>query len=190
MKAALEELAAVGYGALSLDGVARRAGVHKTTLYRRWGNRESLILEAMLERGSERVPIPDTGSLRGDLLQLGKEIVDSIVDSPEVQGTARAVASIADPESPLAEASRRFWQIRLELAREIAERAISRGEIPPDTDPKLVIEAVVAPIYFRLLMTREELDDQFLEGLTALLAPGRRARSSASIRSGRSNTSP
>ena len=55
---------------------------------------------------------------------------------------------------------------------------------------KLVIEAVVATIYFRLLMTREDLDDQFLEGLTALLAPGRRARSSASIRSGRSNTSP
>jgi hypothetical protein len=114
---------------------------------------------------------------RSDLLELGKEIVASIVDAPEVEGTARAVASIADRESPLAEASRRFWNIRFELAGEIVERAIARGEIPPDTDPGVVLEAVIAPIYFRLLMTGEKLDGEFLERLTELLAAGASARS-------------
>jgi AcrR family transcriptional regulator len=175
LNAALEELAAVGYGSLSLEGVARRAGVHKTTLYRRWGNRENLILDAMLERGSERVPIPDTGSLRTDLLELGKAIASS-VRAPEVEGTTRAIASIADRDSPLAEASRRFWGIRLELDGQVVERAISRGEIPPGTDPALVVEAVIAPIYFRLLMTDEKLDENFLENLSGLVAAGARAQ--------------
>jgi AcrR family transcriptional regulator len=175
LEAALEELAAVGYGSLSLDGVARRAGVHKTTLYRRWGNRENLILDAMLDRGAERVPIPDTGSLRSDLAELGKAIAAS-VRAPEVEGTTRAIASIADRDSPLAEASRRFWAIRLELDGQVVERAIARGEIPPDTDPALVVEAVIAPIYFRLLMTDEKLDEKFVETLSRLVAAGARAR--------------
>jgi Tetracyclin repressor-like, C-terminal domain len=56
------------------------------------------------------------------------------------------------------------------------ERAIARGEIPPDTDPGVVLEAVIAPIYFRLLMTGEKLDGEFLERLTELLAAGASAR--------------
>jgi hypothetical protein len=92
------------------------------------------------------------------LLELGREIVASIVDAPEVEGTARAVASIADRDSPLAEASRRFWSIRLRLATDIVERAVSRGEVPSDTDASVLVETVVAPIYFRLLMTREGLE--------------------------------
>ena len=60
--ATLAELGERGYAALSLDSVARRAGVHKTTLYRRWGTREELVLEAMLERAGEHISVPDTGS--------------------------------------------------------------------------------------------------------------------------------
>src|SRR6266511_5046821 len=66
--ATLAELAERGYAALSLESIARRAGVHKTTLYRRWGTREELVLEAMLARAGEHISVPDTGSLRGDLL--------------------------------------------------------------------------------------------------------------------------
>jgi hypothetical protein len=57
----------------------------------------------------------------------------------------------------LAEASHRFWSTRLELAGQIVERAISRGEVPPETDAGLVVETVIAPIYFRLLMSGEKL---------------------------------
>src|ERR1051325_7702158 len=66
----LAELASVGFHAPRLERIAKRAGVNKTTLYRRWGTREVLMLEAITERASVKVPIPDTGSLRGDLLIL------------------------------------------------------------------------------------------------------------------------
>jgi AcrR family transcriptional regulator len=169
MKATLAELAEAGYGSLSLDGVATRAGVHKTTIYRRWGSRESLVLDALLERGRETVPIPDTGSLRADLFTYGREIAESLKD-PGVDGTVRAIASIGDDDSPLAQTSRRFWEERFRLAGAMVERAIERGEVPPETDPRVVVEAMVAAIYFRLLLSREKLDRRFLRGIAELAA--------------------
>jgi AcrR family transcriptional regulator len=169
LAAALEELAAAGFAAFSVDGVAARAGVHKTTVYRRWRTRENLLLEAMLERGREQVPIPDTGSLRSDLLAYGRAIMASL-RTPESEGAVRAVASIADPDSPIAQASRSFWAARYDLAGEIVDRAIARGEIPRDADPHVVIEAIVAPIYFRLLLRADKLDRRFLERLADFAA--------------------
>lgn len=172
--AAVEELAAVGYASFSVDGVAERAGVHKTTVYRRWHNRENLLLEAMLERGREQVPIPDTGSLRSDLLAYGKAIAAG-VRAPEIEAAVRAVASIGDPASPITKASRRFWAARLDLASQIVDRAIARQEVPAGVDPRVVIEAILAPIYFRLLMSGDKLDQGFLEHLTEFTAAAARA---------------
>jgi AcrR family transcriptional regulator len=182
LQAALEELAAVGYASLSFEGIAARAGVHKTTLYRRWGSREDLMLDAMLDRGAERVPIPDTGSLRTDLLEYGREIVAAILSAPEIQATVRAIASAGDHDTRLAEASRRFWEERLELAGEMVERAIERGEAGPEADPGLVAELVIAPIYFRLLLSGEPLDDAFLERLADLAAAGAAQRKRSASR--------
>jgi AcrR family transcriptional regulator len=169
LKATLEELAGGDYASFSLEGVARRAGVNKTTVYRRWGTRETLILDAMLERGSERVPIPDTGSLEEDLYRYAKAIADNATD-PDVQAIVRAVASIGDPDSQLVEASRSFWQTRLKLARAMIERAAERGEIPGDVDASLVVESVIAPIYFRLLMSRKKASVRYLKALAAAVA--------------------
>lgn len=164
LRAALEELAAVGYSSFSVDGVAERAGVHKTTVYRRWHNRENLLLEAILERWREQVPIPDTGALASDLLAFGKAIAAG-VQIPEVEAAIRAVTSIGDPDSPIVKASRSFWAARFDLAREIVDRAIAREEISPDVDPHTVVESIIAPIYFRLLLSRDTLDRRFLEHL-------------------------
>lgn len=174
LTATLAELAATGYGALSLEGIARRAGVNKTTLYRRWGSREELVLDAMLERGEQHVPIPDTGSLRGDLLAYGKAIVASM--TPDIEAAARTVASAGGPESKLREIGIRFWRARYELAREIVDRAIARAEVPPDTDPHLVIESLLAPIYFRVLMTGERLTADVVEPLVDFIVDGATAR--------------
>ena len=72
LEATLAELAESGYPELTLARVASRAGVNKTTLYRRWGTREALVLDAMLELAGEGVKIPDTGSLHGDLLAIAR----------------------------------------------------------------------------------------------------------------------
>ena len=176
LAATLAELAEGGYAALSFDGVAERAGVHKTTLYRRWGTKDNLMLEALLEQGRERVPIPDTGSLRDDLIAYGEAIVASVAD-PETEAMVRVVVSIGDPDSPLAEASRRFWSARRELAGVMVERAIARGEVPPETDPGTVVEALLGAIYFRLLMSRERLSSGFVRDVADLIsAPAARPK--------------
>ncbi len=169
LRSALDELAAVGYPSFAIEGVAARAGVHKTTVYRRWRTRENLLLDAMHERGREQVPIPDTGALRSDLLAYVKAIAASVT-APQGEATIRAVTAIGDPDSPIAKANRTFWAARLDLGGQIVDRAIARGELPPGVDPRVVLEAVVAPLYFRLLLTREPLDERFLERLATFVA--------------------
>jgi AcrR family transcriptional regulator len=171
MAAAVEELAAVGFSEFSVEGVADRAGVHKTTVYRRWHDRENLLLEALLERGRTQVPILDTGSLRSDLHAYAKSIAAS-AQTPEIEAAIRAVASVSDHDSPIAEAARSFWAARFKLASQIVDRAIERGEIPPGTDPHVVVEAIVAPIYFRLLLSGEKIDRRFVERLAEFAAAG------------------
>jgi AcrR family transcriptional regulator len=169
--ATLAELAESGYSALSLENVARRAGVHKTTLYRRWGTREELVLETMLDRAAQRVSVPDTGSLRQDLLELARTAAANAA-TPEVAAMARAVAAQAPHDARLAGANRRFWDERLELDGAIVERAIERGEVAIATNPRRVIESVIGPIHLRLLLTGEPIDDTFLQGLVDVVVDG------------------
>lgn len=169
--ATLAELAESGYASLSLERVGRRAGVHKTTLYRRWGSREELVLEAMLERAAEHISVPDTGSLRDDLLELARTAAANAA-SPEVAAMARAVAAESPHDSRLAAANRRFWAERLDLDGVIVERAIARGEVAAGTDKRQVIEAVLGPIHLRLLLTGERVDRGFLEGIVDLVVSG------------------
>jgi AcrR family transcriptional regulator len=166
--ATLAELSDRGYSAVSLDGVAERAGVHKTTIYRRWRTKESLILDAMLERAAQIVAVPDTGSLHGDLLALARRSA-AIQTSPAGQAVVRAVAGEAPGNARIAAASRRFWDERLDLDRTILQRARDRGEIRPEAQLRPVVEAVLGPLYFRLLVTGEPLDDDFVVGVVDLV---------------------
>jgi AcrR family transcriptional regulator len=160
--ATLSELAESGYAALSLERVARRAGVNTSSLYRRWGSRERLVLEAMLEQVAQHVSVPDTGALRDDLLELARTAAANAA-RPEVAAMARAVAAQAPHDAELAAANEAFWAERLALDAAIVERAIERGEIEPATDPTQVIEAVLGPIHLRLLLTGRAVDDTFVE---------------------------
>jgi AcrR family transcriptional regulator len=176
LAATLEELAAGGFAALSLERVARRAGVNKSTLYRRWGTREELVLEAMLERAAEHISVPDTGSLRKDLLELARTAVANAA-TPEVAAMARAVAAESPHNSKLAAANRRFWSERLALDAVIVERAIERGEAAAGTEAQRVIEAVLGPIHLRLLLTGEPVDHSFLKTIVNVVVDGVALRS-------------
>ena len=169
--ATLAELAESGYSALSLESVARRAGVHKTTLYRRWGTREDLVLEAMLERAGERISVPDTGSLREDLLELARTAAANAA-GPEVAAMARAVVAQMPHDERLAAANHRFWDERLAFDSVIIEQAIERGEVAPDTQPRQVIESVLGPIHLRLLLTGEPINDAFLSRIVDVVVDG------------------
>jgi len=162
LAATLEELVDEGYAGLHLESIARRAGVHKTTVYRRWGDRERLLEDALLAYADRRVPIPDTGSLRGDLTALAHTVVANVT-SPQTEAILRALVAAGDREPALAEIARRYWERRFSLAGEVARRAVARGELSPDVDPSFVVEALVAPIYLRVLLTFEPLDEAFVD---------------------------
>ena len=162
IEATLTELAERGYAALSLERIARRAGVNPTSLYRRWGSRERLVLEVMLDQVAEHVSVPDTGSLREDLFGLARTAAANAA-RPEVAAMARAVVAQAPHDAELAAANEAFWAERLALDGAIIERAIARGEVEPATDPTQVIEAVIGPIHLRLLLTGRPIDATFLE---------------------------
>jgi AcrR family transcriptional regulator len=178
--ATLAELAETGYSALSLESVARRAGVHKTTLYRRWGTREDLVLEAMLDRAGEHISVPNTGSLRQDLIELAQTAAANAA-SPEVGAMARAVVAQMPHDSRLAAANRRFWDERLALDGMIVEQAIERGEVASDTQPRQVIESVLGPIHLRLLLTGEPISPDFLQAIVDLVVDGLAQRRAADV---------
>jgi AcrR family transcriptional regulator len=176
--ATLAELAEGGYAGLSLERIARRAGVNPTSLYRRWGNRERLVLEAMLEQVAQHVSVPDTGSLRDDLLELARNAAANAA-RPEVAAMARAVAAQAPYDAELAAANEAFWAERLALDGAIVKRAIERGEIDGSTDPTQVIESVIGPIHLRLLLTGQPLGDKFLKRTVDTVINGVRPRPKA-----------
>jgi AcrR family transcriptional regulator len=168
LTATLGELGAVGYAQLSLEGIARRAGVNRTTVYRRWGTREALLLDAMLTRADEVVPVPDTGSLREDLVQLARAAVAN-ASSPEVEPLVRTVIAELPHNPALRDASLRFWGERMSLDGAIVERAIARGDVPADTHSRSVIEAVLGPLHMRLLVSGTPPDEAAIERVVDLV---------------------
>lgn len=168
--AAMLELGEFGWRSLSVDRIAARSGVHKTTIYRRWGSADRVVLDALGERGSEAIPIPDTGDLVDDLVGLGRSIATGITDPV---GRALAAAIISEPDSPtiqrLADA---FWSQRFEEANVIVDRAIGRGDVAASTDAGRVVETIAAQVWFRITTRRGEVTDMWLTETVDSLARG------------------
>ncbi len=168
LAAAFDELAENGAVAATVAGVARRSGVHETTIYRRWVTKEKLFVEAMLSRSAEEIPTPDTGSIRDDLLAVVRAVI-AYVTSP-VGLAALHVASLADDDQQ--DARQAFWAGRIDALRPVVERGIARGELRPDTDAGLLLETLIAPLHGRLLLTGETVDEQLGERIVDLVLQG------------------
>ena len=176
LAATAELLDEVGYEATTYEEIASRAGVHKTTVYRRWPSKSELVADALDLHSEQRVPVPDTGSLKGDLAALAAAVAANISSPGGARRSTSIVAAAAHSEE-LADTVHRFMSRRLVLTELVVARAIERGDLPVGTSPRLVIEALVGPIWFRLLLTGEPIDDQFVDPLVALVAAGAAAGS-------------
>jgi AcrR family transcriptional regulator len=171
LAAALVELAEQGFEDAGVSGVADRAGVHETSVYRRFGSRENLFVEALLASSESRVPVPDTGSLRGDLVATLR-MVCAGVDAPLGLALLRTGALAGGDKYQ--DERRQFWNTRITAFAPIFERAITRGEITPTIDIPMFLELLVAPVHSRLLVTGFELDDELPERIVDLLIAGLR----------------
>jgi AcrR family transcriptional regulator len=175
LEATLAELVESGYGGLTFDAVARRAGVHKTTLYRQWRHCEALVTEAILHLGDRQLDVPATGDLRSDLVALATAIAGQITQ-PSVAALIRTLVADGPRLPAFREVAEAYWSRRFELAGITVRRGIERGELPPGTDVKLLLEGLIGPLYLRLLVTGEEMSQSFVAGTVDQLLDGVRGR--------------
>ncbi|MBC3986472.1 TetR/AcrR family transcriptional regulator C-terminal ligand-binding domain-containing protein [Streptomyces sp. AC536] len=155
--AVLTGLADHGYPGLTVEYVAEHSGVHKTTLYRRWGGVDGLLVDALDLAGEDSWSPPDTGTLEGDLCALADEVAATFGDRATAAAPTAFIAAAFQSERA-AQGLRDFYRERFARCGPLISRAIERGEAPPGTDADAVARAVSAPLYFRVLVTREPID--------------------------------
>ncbi|WP_067703064.1 TetR/AcrR family transcriptional regulator [Nocardia jejuensis] len=157
LKAAGDLLAERGFADLDLAEVAARAEVGKTTVYRRWRTPAGLVADLLVDMAETSLPHADTGSLPGDLLANARLVAATLTD-PRQGRLFRAVIAAATTDDSTAQALHRFYDTRLTEWSPCVETAVARGEIPSGTDPRAVLAAVSAPLYYRLLASGDPID--------------------------------
>ena len=170
LKATLRAMAEHGADAVSISEIARRARVHETSIYRRWPTKEHLVLDALLDYSEAKLPIPNTGTLRDDLVAFATAVT-AYLESPLGRTLARSMA-VAGDDDTLAAGRAQFWKSRLDLASAMIARAKDRGEVPADLDPARALELVIAPLHFRALLTRQPIDEHDIAQLVDALLTG------------------
>jgi AcrR family transcriptional regulator len=162
---------------MSMEEVARRAGVGKDTLYRRWHSKVALVRAALARLAEQEVRVPDTGSRDSDVRAYLRSIVRLLTKS----GVGRVVAGLVGEASrnpEFAVVFRAFWAARRRTAKEVALRP-GAGDPAPDLDPELLIDLLVGPIYYRLLVSGAPLTPAYVERLAdAVLGTADSARGS------------
>ncbi len=174
-RAALVEL---GWSGLTLGDVATRAGVAKTTLYRRWAGKNELVVDAVAELFDE-LELPDSGSLAADIEGVVFQFA-TILARPEAKSGLMAVLAESQCDDALRERIRDSIVNRQKrLVLEGRSRAQARGELPPETDPEtaarnadLIFDVVAGSVVHRTLVSAEQADAAWVQRFTALLLGG------------------
>lgn len=168
-RAMTAEWARVGYAALSLEAVARRAGVGKAALYRRWPSKLAMVSESLSALSLVATPLPDRGSLHADLAFALQEL-RRLLRHP----TVRRILPDLHAEMPRSPDLARLVRERVQAPRravlsEMVARAVIRRELPTDCDIGLAADTVVAMLYWRLVVNGSRADDAYLDKLATTI---------------------
>jgi AcrR family transcriptional regulator len=162
---ALAVLRESGYEALTIEGVARRAGVSRPTVYRRWSSKAALALAAVAGQVGP-LPRPDTGSL-GDDLRIIQRHQARLIGSPLFREVVPALVTHFSTDDATAEAYLRdFIAPRRHAVATALDRAVQRGEIVTPPDVQLVYDAMTGPLFYRSVARRERLSAAFADAVT------------------------
>ena len=168
-QAVLDLLTERGTAELTIPVIAQRAGVNPTSIYRRWRTREGLLADVAMSHLERDLPLPDTGSLRGDLTAWA---ASAAADLARPEGRLFLLALVTSiPRTPEAQAERdQHLQRRMRAIRQVTDRAASRGESPPD--PGTIADTVLGPLYRRALWGTLPADPAYASSLVdRLLSP-------------------
>lgn len=167
LRAALRQFAEHGFEGVSVEAVAVEAGVAKSTIYRRYPTKAEL-LGAAAEHAADRAGVTavDTGSVEGDLAGLVRTLRGAL-RSTEFGRSVPAVIAAAACHPEMAAVHREFIARRRRGGIEAVRRGIERGELRPDTDPDVLVDMVVAPVFYRLFLSGAPTSDAWLDELIA-----------------------
>jgi AcrR family transcriptional regulator len=166
--ATLAILSEDGWRRLSIERIATRAGVAVTTVYRRYASVEDVMLDLVRDTFTA-VRVPDTGSIRGDLVALMRDVVAAV--GPRRSLMAALVAAM--DEHPSVDAA--FRETRLRRRDEtvaVIDRAVARGEVRPDVDAHLVLDTIAGLVDRRVLFWRTGPQPEVAEQVVDLVLPG------------------
>lgn len=170
LDATLARVETVGIDAVRVADIAAAAGVHETSIYRRWKTLPRLLLDALLSRMETQIPIPDTGSVRSDLLEFMTMLV-RFARSPSGAALIRSTV-IAEADADADAARREFWAIRLAASEEIIRRGIERGEVAAGTDPRLTMLTLGGLVHMYVTQFDGDIPDRLAEQSVDLLMAG------------------
>lgn len=160
----------IGYRGLTMEAVARRAGISKATLYRWWPDKAHLVCEAYTAKAHRDVPAPESGDLVEDL----RVYLGHVGYALGHLGSGRTVAEIilaANLDPAFGDVFRTtLLSDRKQSLRALLERARAAGQVRPDTDLEVAVDAAYGALHHRLLVSREPIDGPYVAGLASLLA--------------------
>jgi AcrR family transcriptional regulator len=159
--AALELLNEQGYTAINMETIAQRTGIARKTLYRRWPHKGALMLDAFAEVADALPPLPDTGSLEGDLQELLRDTTDKLQGDCGFANRALVAEGLQHPEFAQVLKEQHFSK-RRQQASVLFQRARDRGECVVTDDAKLA-DMLLGPLWYRLLIQNEAPDDALAE---------------------------
>jgi TetR/AcrR family transcriptional regulator, regulator of autoinduction and epiphytic fitness len=169
LQAVLDELGDVGYGTLTIEAVAARAGVGKSTIYRHWPGKLELV-EAAFRTLKAPIVVPDEGTLRDRVITVIEQIA-GLVQQSTYSTCMPALIDAAERDPKVREFHTRFSSERRAVLVGMLQDAVKTGELPPATDPELLADALVGPILLRRLMLAQPVDRTIARAIVDQLLP-------------------
>jgi AcrR family transcriptional regulator len=169
LAATLEILTQQGYGALTIEGVAARAGVGRPTIYRRWPSKPALVVAALVQSTRLAQPVVDTGSLRRDLIAVQRQLVELMNSPVSRRVTAGLVADLAaDPELAQTYVTD-YLSPRRATVWQVLQRGVDRGELDADADFAFLYDLLVGPLFMRAVIWGQPLAPDAAEATTDVI---------------------
>lgn len=159
--ATIELLVEGGFEAVTFQEIAKRAGVGRATLYRRWDSPSILVRDAVLEIVETEISPVDTGTFHGDLMELLRQIGSFISGPVGVAAMITTLSNMGQPGDITANPG--IWLSRLEAIAPIFQRAITRGDLNPDQDVEALFASLAGALYFRMIVMTEPVDDAWIK---------------------------